>query len=95
MTVLDLDALDALVSAATEGPWEVSTILDGNSRTFIIEDVARWRGYRNSLNLGEDRQTADFIAASREAVPALVARVRELEAELGELNEKGCIIGSG
>lgn len=58
----------ARANTATDGPWHVDQLgLDG----YVILDAVRWRGYTNSLNFGEDRDTAVFIAASRSDVPAM------------------------
>ena len=78
---LDLDAIEARVNAATPGPWWVEQVGDFGDKSAVIECV-RWRGYLNTLHLGEDTPTAEFIAHAREDVPALVAEVRRLtEAE--------------
>ena len=76
---LDLDAIQARADAATEGPWYVESSGDHH----IVPDVARWRGgMANALTFGGDFETAAFVAAARTDVPALVAEVRRLSAEL-------------
>ncbi|OZE35666.1 MULTISPECIES: hypothetical protein [unclassified Rhodococcus (in: high G+C Gram-positive bacteria)] len=78
---LDLDALEARASKATDGPWNV---YDGWSN----DHSTRTRGIGSSAIpesecVFEDpylvSTDADFIAHSRTDVPALIARVRELE----------------
>ena len=78
---LDLDAIEARVNAATPGPWWVEQVGDFGDKSAVIECV-RWRGYLNTLHLGEDTPTAEFIAHAREDVPALVAEVRSLRAKV-------------
>ncbi|HTN58939.1 MAG TPA: hypothetical protein VL043_11780 [Protaetiibacter sp.] len=112
MTELDLDALEALASAATEGPWDadIGTSIEVNAGTARTQwnetgDVGiparSWRTTDRILEVGNaefeldeadyDQVAADaeFIAASREAVPALIARVRELEAQRDAVLVKG------
>lgn len=66
----ELDDLEAKANAATPGPW--SEIED------VVTAVA-WRDepYGTLQYLYEDNA---FIVACRQAVPRLIARVRELEA---------------
>lgn len=67
----------ARANAATEGPWRVDQLgLDG----YVILDAVRWRGHTNSLNFGEDRDTAEFVAHARSDVPAMAgALIRVLD----------------
>ena len=83
---LDLDAIEARVNAATPGPWWVEQVGDFGDKSAVIECV-RWRGYLNTLHLGEDTPTAEFIAHAREDVPALVAEVRRLTVEAATQRE--------
>jgi hypothetical protein len=67
---LDLDALSALVDAATLGPWTTRVHPEGDAE---VRTKADW------CNVGScSRADAIFIAASREAVPRLIEMVREL-----------------
>ena len=73
MTPLDLDALERLAAEAQVTaplPWRVfeGTVIDGDDVQVAECSVAE----------------ADYIAAAANAVPALVARVRELESERDE-----------
>ncbi|MEU6387648.1 hypothetical protein ABZ847_29290 [Streptomyces bauhiniae] len=69
--VLDLDALDAMAAAATDGPWTAHD--DGLVWADRIGDPV------SGSVLPED---AALIAAARNALPALVAEVRKLRAKL-------------
>lgn len=89
-----LDALLALANAATEGPWFAQNIpyneLDDamigtrsvlneyGKPTFIAQTT--YDATPESAQHNVDADTA-FIAAAREAVPALIERIKELEAE--------------
>jgi len=86
---LDLDAIEARVNAATPGPWWVEQVGDFGDKSAVIECV-RWRGYLNTLHLGEDTPTAEFIAHAREDVPALVAEVRRLTEE-NTIIDRACV----
>ena len=70
---LDLDAIEARVNAATDGPWEAYP--DG----LVWTKVPRIGDPVSGSVLPED---AEFIAAARTDVPALVAEVRRLRAVL-------------
>lgn len=73
MTAAELAALEALANAATEGPWEAR--YRASSKWWDIAPVA----------VGHfpcHEKDAQFIAAARAAVPALIARVRELERKI-------------
>jgi hypothetical protein len=88
MTDIDLDALDALAAAATPGPWFAdSTEIGrtyGDDPTGLIET---WVAESCDIdNPEQGAANAAFIAAARDAVPALTARVRELEAAHVERN---------
>lgn len=69
---IDIDAIEARANAATPGPWHCDS--DGNitQTAHVTRDV-----WFIPMNV-EDSQ---FAAAARTDVPALIARVRELEAE--------------
>ena len=99
MTDEELARLEALVQAATPGPWRA--MHDGNSK--LADGIGcgqsrvdglprpynpRWIGYRTAETAEARHRTtmlvdadAAFIAAARDAVPALVAEVRRLAKE--------------
>ena len=93
---MNLDEIEARANAATPGPW---TYHDGCGYVEVppcgaIEFKPGWersvhflaRVHNNHVE-GEDGLGFDgaFIAAARTDVPALIARVRELEAECAAL----------
>lgn len=79
-----LDELQQLADAATEGPWEAGSARFGRDHQetpYVApgvgsDVVAQCYASRRATH------DAAFIAAARSAVPALLARVRELEAAL-------------
>jgi hypothetical protein len=86
---LDLDQIESRAEAATPGPWKTwamrvlaDPVGDSNlDRAWLIAHTTDpHRGLRTF--------NADFIAAARADVPALVARVRALEAEVQQLQEQ-------
>lgn len=83
MTELDLDALQAMADMASPGPWRVTQDhLDRPIQFDVVDASDAWvvvdsDGYEGAIPEAPD---AAFIAVAREAVPALIARVRELEA---------------
>lgn len=90
MTDAEIDVIEARAAAATPGEWvsrDVCDEGDSNCGDWIVElpvgrnSVTRlWFG-DISENSGEDIANAEFIAASRTDIPALVAEVRRLRAE--------------
>jgi hypothetical protein len=83
MTDNELDRLQALVDAATKGPWEYhdrGTNYDWDVTGPRCLDLS---GYVKGMFW--NRENAAFIAASRDAMPALIAEVRRLRAALTEI----------
>lgn len=82
--VLDLDAIEARANAATPGPWKR---LPSLSIDYAVEsEVSKGCGVPDlMIDLSGDsaRADADFIAAARTDVPALVAEVRRLRVAIG------------
>jgi hypothetical protein len=84
----DLDQAEKLAAAATPGPWTAKPPHDFDPERwpddFCLYDAS---GYWIASHGGEhgddgmDRTTAEFIAAARSLVPALIAEVRQLRAE--------------
>jgi hypothetical protein len=81
---MDLDAIEQRANAATEGPWASEAHhhrISGKPVLFEVHPVAELEG--NGDGGVTTAADAEFIAHARTDVPALVARVRELEADLG------------
>ncbi|MCT9017129.1 hypothetical protein N6G05_26620 [Cupriavidus gilardii] len=85
MGELNLDELGRLAKAATPGPWEWWT---SNSFLRLSGSDGRDGGVLYACNIRNEYATvvvseADrrFIAEARTALPALIARIRELEQE--------------
>jgi hypothetical protein len=82
---LDLDELERLEREATAGPWRVSPHAIHYVDTAGERSDTVCKCYQDSPKRGEPAPDATFIAALRNAAPALIARARradELEAEL-------------
>jgi hypothetical protein len=84
--MIDLDAIERRANAATAGPWAVYekpdpwgywTVQDADGKD-VFDDGSAGGEYGPSCSI-EDR---DFLVAARTDVPALIARVRELETHL-------------
>ncbi len=85
MTPTDLDELERLAREATPGPW----------RYFVYDEVwgvSRVERPRRSICQcrygANDVENARFIAASREAIPALCAEVRRLRERLDDAERR-------
>jgi hypothetical protein len=86
---MNLDAIEARANAATPGPWAVYekpdpwgywAVQDADGKD-VFDDGSAGAEYGQTCSIAD----RDFLVAARTDVPALVARVRELEAELNEL----------
>jgi hypothetical protein len=79
MTNEELDAIERRANAASDGPWTPPTERERgpgcDDRACVVdhEGCAVWPWHR--------REDMQFAYAARTDVPALIARVRELEAE--------------
>ena len=74
---LDLDAIEARAEVATPGPWTIKRGGVRSSEWLLDPDLDGW----GHIDFEAD---AEFIAAARSDVPALVAEVRRLQAERDE-----------
>jgi len=90
MTITDseLDRLEAIANAATSGPWAVFN----DDRDWVVRSTERAEKHAQTIIVegytvkGHEDELKDLrlIAASRSAVPALIAEVRALRALLRE-----------
>lgn len=86
MSELDVDAIEARANAARSGPWKWhwDVFGDGSSSLDRLdgggEFVLSAHGMHTDGWIDADDADAEFIAYARTDVPALVSRVRELEA---------------
>lgn len=86
----ELAKIDALAEAATPGPWYVDRGGEFDDPYYSIPGVCRDAYGDNSLMVGSDKETADFIASARADVPRLIAALtasREVEAVLRPILE--------
>lgn len=106
MTRPDIDGIAKRAEAATSGPWEIEREeLDGAfddeeaARAFpmTIGPIDRWEHVLDSRDESVVQIEADaaFIAAARADVPALLAYIRELEAERDRLRAATCFGSRG
>jgi len=83
----ELDEIEARARAATPGPW--TSFVEGRDHQsgsdFIMTGPDTNRGEDIEL-LGATAADQDFIAASRQDVPRLVAEIRRLRKQLGGSN---------
>lgn len=91
MTTEEIQALQALAEKATAGPWTylvingLDTVVDARM-VMIVGDGDTSEPDRAVDYVNLNRNEYRFIAASREAVPALCAEVLALRAEVDRLN---------
>lgn len=86
---LDLDAIKVRCEAATPGPWFVDRGGEFDDPYYSIPAVCRDKYGDNSLMVGSDKATAEFIAHARTDVPALVDEVERLRAGLHRVMNVG------
>ena len=91
---LNLEKLEQLAKAATSRPWEATHDINGDIAPFIVGKTGWVLGEGFDPEHGGDcwvRPSFDdleYIVAACNAVPELVARVRELEAQRDWLASK-------
>jgi hypothetical protein len=87
--MIDLDEIERRANAATPGPWVVYekpdpwgywTVQDADGKD-VFDDGSAGAEYGQTCGIAD----RDFLVAARTDVPALIARVRELEAECERL----------
>ena len=82
MTKEEIEKAKALCEAATPGPWTIRQVEsirnDPDWGDEWIVDMGRDR----DSSLLKDIDTAEFIAASRELVPKLIAEVERLQGQI-------------
>ena len=78
---VDIDKLEQLYKAATHLPWKVSDIDD----RYIVDASGKRELARVSMRYRPYPERAEYIVAACNAVPELIARVRELEKALIEV----------
>jgi hypothetical protein len=80
MTLEELDAIEARANAASDGPWEAEF---SDEESPVLTGIGVKDGYHEICQTdygvyGPAMKDAEFIAAARTDVPALVAEVRRL-----------------
>jgi hypothetical protein len=91
MTNINLDAIEARANAATQGPWWDDAYIgedpyDDPDSPFVQVGTVRWGASDVEIPAAlQQKRDAEFMAAAREDIPALIARVRELEEALARL----------
>ena len=78
MTDDELNAIERLCNSATPGPW--GTIPPGGPNG-AFWGICNRMGMIVAMRLTTSEPDAAFIAASRDAIPVLIAEVRRLRAE--------------
>ncbi|MEU4296413.1 hypothetical protein [Kitasatospora aureofaciens] len=87
---LDLDAIAARCDAAAPGPWTLHDDLDGQGypgHLWVVQNPTDGPDENRIVISVGDRADGELVAAARQDVPALLARVRELEAETERLRD--------
>lgn len=84
MTPEELEKLKQLCNEATPGPWESESYGGAIGDVAAIFTIAT--GDDGDVKNAMTVETASFIAASRTAVPALIAEVERLRGLVGEVN---------
>lgn len=93
MSELDVDAIEARANAARSGPWKWhwDVFGDGSSSLDYLDGgggfVLSAHGMHTEGWIDADDSDAEFIAHARTDIPALVSRVRELEAREKRVRE--------
>lgn len=86
LTDVEIQALQALADKATKGPWH-SCYGYGEGFGGVASKTGAMLDFRQPAALSDTVVDANFIAASREATPALCAEVLALRAEVARMRE--------
>jgi hypothetical protein len=84
---LDTAAIQVRVDAARPGPWTIRDALDGDGfpgHLWVVENDDEPGDHHVMVNIGT-RDDGEFIAHARTDVPALLARVADLEQQLANV----------
>lgn len=79
MTTKELDRLQALCDRATAGPWHTEDVGEPPKRRWVVDAQYRCVAGGTAGGIGPRAFDADFIAAARTALPALISEVRRLQ----------------
>lgn len=79
MEKLDLEAIEARASVATKGPWFEDDRAASNG---VVEAEDGMTVCSVTNRGGSMMRNVKFIAHARQDIPALIARIRELEAQI-------------
>lgn len=74
MIPVDLEKLEQLAAQATPGPWSLV-----DARAFLDDEDFEIRNGQHCIGYGTSGADAAYIVGACNAVPELIARVRELE----------------
>ena len=97
MTREELEAIEAREKAATPGPWKKASLSEDygagyGMTTFFVKqpdgNLYRIGSADTSKKYIEENNNAEFVAHSRQDVPALVAEVKRLNAEVERLTKE-------
>ena len=87
--MIDLDELERLAKAATPGPWHKQGFdvyaWQGKRRQFVARTAPVVVSNRDFMS--RNMNDPAYIVAACNAVPELIARVRELQAKIANLKE--------
>ena len=91
-----LEEIEARANAATPGPWVIRVSVHGNGDPCDDIIAKEWGNVTVAMGIDErDGADSAFIARARDDVPWLIARVRALEAALGDAADKLEYFGHG
>ena len=92
-TKIDLDELERLANAATPGPWRVESEVVRDSMG-LFWPISSIEGTEDNVTENVTTGDAAYIVAACNAVPELIAKVRELERQrdwLASQHAKACL----
>jgi len=86
-----LREIEERVNKATPGPWRLGTYnvwADGERPPRLICDADTALAVRERFMMDQDDANSDFIAHARQDTPSLLSIVRELQAQVKELETR-------
>lgn len=88
MTKPDIEAIKARVDATTEGPWEAVRNRYGYDVTETWAVEPKGPSVHNVCHVTVGAEDAEFIAHARSDIPALLAYVEQLEAQIEQADSE-------
>src|SRR5690606_38182811 len=91
--MIDLDELERLKREATPAPWKIAiTKFASGDGWYVVDAHGDFFAGANAPNPSTDEPNTRCVAASRNALPDLIAELRTLRARVAELERDAWLV---